>query len=89
MNFDPFQEMADRLRAASNMKDKAAIAGLTHEPAEEDGIEKSCENCCSARRRRSMTPAPCSAWPRNRSERYSSTSAQRVPVMSCWNRSRE
>ncbi len=37
--------IVDRLRATPDMKQKMAIAGLAHAPIDEDGLEKSCENC--------------------------------------------
>jgi hypothetical protein len=52
------RETADRLRATSHMKQKAAIAGLIHTPVTEDGLEKSCENCIYFLARRSWCDLP-------------------------------
>ena len=52
------QEIVDRLRAAGDMKEKAALAGLTHAPVEADGFEMSCENCIYFLARRSWCDLP-------------------------------
>ena len=51
-------EIVDRLRAAADMKEKAAIAGLAHRPMEVDGLEMSCENCIYFLARRSWCDLP-------------------------------
>jgi hypothetical protein len=45
MSDDFTEDKIARLRATTDMKQKAAIVELAHAPVEDDGLEKSCENC--------------------------------------------
>lgn len=58
MEFDPTQEIVDRVRTAPDMKSKTDIAGLLHVPVERDGLQMACDNCIYFLARRSWCDLP-------------------------------
>ncbi len=45
MSDDATQAIVDHIRTTPEKMKRAVIAGLARAPVDEDGIEKSCENC--------------------------------------------
>ena len=52
------EQLIERLRASADLKEKADIAGLAHNPVETEGFEMSCENCIYFLPRRSWCDLP-------------------------------
>ncbi len=55
---DATQKTIDRMRSATDIKERTVIGGLIRKPVEDDGITKACDNCIYFLARREWCDLP-------------------------------